>query len=466
MDSLDVLQEPAAGKTPGLAWALFPVIFLIASLSYTIIILEDDPRIPIILGSVAAALIGWKHGYSWGEMQAGIVRGISVVVPAILILMLIGIMIGLWIAGGVVPLMIHTGLQVLSPTGFLPAACVLCSVVSLATGSSWTTAGSVGIALIGVGNGLGISPAMSAGAIISGAYFGDKMSPLSDSTNLAPGVVGVELIDHIKHMIFTTGPSFLMALVGFWFLGMSVSGGEPELGEIPVILSTLEAQFSLNPSLWTAPILVFGMVAARVPAIPALFCGGIVGACFSFVIEGHNLASILSYAQGGFVSESGLSSLDDLLSKGGLDSMMWTISLILCASTFGGLMESTGQLRAIGQSILKVAKSRGSLISSTAFTAVGTNFMAADQYLAIILPGRMFREAYERKGLHAVNLSRVLEDTGTLSSPLVAWNTCGATMTAALGVATGDYWMFCLFNLINPIVSILYGFTGWTLRKA
>ena len=459
-------NKAQSSREPSLAWALAPVVFLVASLSYTIIILEDDPRIPIILGAVAAAIVGWKHGHKWSDMQRGIVKGISVVVPAILILMLIGIMIGVWISGGVVPLMIHTGLQVLSPSGFLPAACVLCAVVSLATGSSWTTAGSVGIALIGVGNGLGISPAMSAGAIISGAYFGDKMSPLSDSTNLAPAVVGVELVDHIKHMIFTTGPSFLISLVGFTILGMKASGGEPQLGEIPAILETLENSFSLNPILWLAPLLVFGMVAMRVPAIPALFCGGVVGALFSAVFQGYGISDILGFAQGGYSSQTGLASLDELLTKGGLDSMMWTISLILCASTFGGLMESTGQLSAIGRSILKIAKSRGSLVSSTAFTAIGTNFMAADQYLAIILPGRMFREAFAKKDLHAVNLSRVLEDSGTLTSPLIAWNTCGATMTAALGVATGDYWMFCLFNLINPVVSVLYGFTGWTMRKA
>lgn len=292
------------------------------------------------------------------------------------------------------------------------------------------------------------------------------MSPLSDSTNLAPAVVGVELVDHIKHMIFTTGPSFLIALVGFWFLGSRASGSAPDLGEIPLILEALESNFSLSPLLWMAPVLVFGMVAMRVPAIPALFCGGLLGAVFSAWPQGHGISAILGYAQGGFTPDTGLASLDELLGKGGLDSMMWTISLIICASTFGGLMESTGQLRAIGQSILKVAKSRGSLVSSTALTAIGTNLMAADQYLAIILPGRMFREAFEAKKLHAVNLSRVLEDTGTLTSPLVAWNTCGATMTAALGVATGDYWMFCLFNLINPVVSILYGFTGWTMRKA
>lgn len=452
-------------REPTLPWAIAPVVLLVVTLSFTIIVLKDDPRIPIILGCVAAALVGWKHGYSWSEMQKGIVRGISVVVPAILILMLIGIMIGLWISGGVVPLMIHTGLQVLSPSGFLPAACLLCSAVSLATGSSWTTAGSVGIALIGVGNGLGVSPAMTAGAIVSGAYFGDKMSPLSDSTNLAPAVVGAELIDHIKHMVFTTGPGILLALIGFWVLGLQFSGDSPELGEIPLILETLEGKFSLSPVLWAAPLIVFGMVAMRVPAIPALFCGGLLGALFSWLMEGYGISDILGFAQSGYSSETGLASLDDLLSKGGLDSMSWTISLILCASSFGGLMESTGQIRAIGRSILTFAETRGKLVFSTALTAFGTNLMAADQYLAIILPGRMFREAFVGKKLHPVNLSRVLEDTGTLTSPLIAWNTCGAAMTAALGVATGDYWMFCFFNLINPCISILYGFTGWTMRK-
>lgn len=459
-------SSESATREPSLGWALLPVVLLVIALGYTIIKLEQDPHVPIILGSVIAALVGWRHGYSWDTMQQGVVRAISVVVPAIIILMLIGIMIGLWISGGVVPLMIHTGLQVLSPSGFLPAACILCAVVSLATGSSWTTAGSVGIALIGVGNGLGVSPAMSAGAIVSGAYFGDKMSPLSDSTNLAPAVVGAELIDHIKHMIFTTGPSFILALIAFFVLGLKAEASGSDMGEITTILDTLEGSFSLNPILWAAPIVVFGMVAMRVPAIPALFCGGLIGGLFSILFEGSDLTTIIGISWGGYSAETGLAELDDLLSNGGMDSMMWTISLIICASTFGGLMECTGMLRSIGKSVLSLARSRGALVSTTAGTAIGTNFMAADQYLAIILPGRMFRQAYEDKGLHPVNLSRVLEDTGTLTSPLIPWNTCGATMAGALGVATGEYWIFCLFNLINPVVSIIYGYTGWTFRKA
>ncbi|MCH2155813.1 MAG: Na+/H+ antiporter NhaC [Opitutales bacterium] len=450
-----------------LLWqALIPVVFLVAVLAVVVIWMEGDVRVPIILATVVAAFVGLAQGVRWLDMQHGIVQGIVIGLPSILILMLVGSLIGTWIAGGIVPLMIYAGLEVFSPQGFLPAAAFLCAIVSLATGSSWTTAGSVGVALVGVGTGLGVNPAMTAGAIVSGAYFGDKMSPLSDSTNLAPAVAGADLFAHIRHMFFTTGPSFLIALAGFAILGLAGAGGGADLAEVAAIQSALKENFSLSPWLWLVPMAVLVMVSFKVPAMPALFVGSVLGALSALFIERRSFELVMGVINSGFVSETGQAMVDKLLSNGGIDSMMWTISLILCALSFGGVMERTGQLRAIGVSILAFAKGRGSLVASTGVTSIITNFLAADQYLALIFPGRMFKGAYEKMKLAPVNLSRALEDMGTLSSPLIPWNTCGVTMAGVLGVATGEYWIFALFNLINPVVSILYGFTGWTMKPA
>ena len=400
------------------------------------------------------------------------VKGIEVAVPAILVLMVIGILIGLWIAAGVVPLMIVFGLKMLSPEIFLPACCLISALVSLATGSSWTTAGTVGVALIGVATGLGIDLGMAAGAIISGAYFGDKMSPLSDTTNLAPAVAGSELFEHIRHMVFTTGPSFLIALGLFVLLGFSSAAPDgADAASVTSIVSSLEEIFNLSPLLWLPPGLVLLMVFLRVPALPAMLSAAALGGVLAMLLQdSFTLPDVLDAALGGYQQVTGNETVDQLLSdggggRGGMDNMFWTISLVLCAMVFGGVMERTGMLATIGGAILSLARGTGSLIASTAATCFGMNALSSDQYLSIVVPGRMFRDAYEERGLAAKNLSRVLEDAGTITSPLIGWNTCAAAMAGSLGVATGQYWMFCFFNLINPLVSVLLGFTGWTIAK-
>ncbi|MBM7562630.1 Na+/H+ antiporter NhaC [Fusibacter tunisiensis] len=361
--------------------------------------------------------------------------------------------------------MIYYGLKILSPSIFLVATLLMSSIVSLATGSSWTTAGTVGIALMGVGMGLGIPAPMIGGAIISGAYFGDKMSPLSDTTNLAPAMAGATLFEHIKHMIFTTGPSYIISIIFFLILGFRYSGNELNLGMINEINAGLEASFNLNPLLLIVPVVVIGIVIMKVPAIPGLFGGAILGGLAAIFVQGSTLGQVVDSLHYGFVSESGIASVDDLLTRGGLDSMMWTISLILCAMIFGGVMEKTGMLQALASEILKLAKSTGTLVVATILTALGMNALAGDQYLAIVIPGRMFKDAYAERNLHPKNLSRVLEDSGTLTSPLIPWNTCGAFMIATLGLAPWTYVPYCILNLVNPLVSIFYGFTGITMEK-
>jgi NhaC family Na+:H+ antiporter len=449
--------------------ALIPVVGTIAILMYTVLPffgVEGEVHIPLVLGALIAAVVAvYRLGYTWSEVEEGIISSIAGTMQAIIILAIIGMIIGTWIQGGIVPTLIYYGLQVLSPGIFLVATLILCSIVSMATGSSWTTAGTVGIALMGVGAGLGINPAMCAGAVISGAYFGDKMSPLSDTTNLAPAMSGANLFDHIKHMFYTTGTSYLIAAAGFIFLGFGFAGKELDKAVINELLDLMSQNFSINPLLLIVPVIVIVLVAMKVPAIPGLFLGTLLGGLAAMIFQGASVGDVFNAMQNGYTSETGNVILDDLLTRGGLQSMMWTISLIMCALTFGGILEKTGMLEAIAKVILKFAKSTGSLVTATIFTSIFTNVLAGDQYLSIVLPGKMYKEEYHKRGLAPRNLSRCLEDAGTLTSPLVPWNTCGATMSTYLGVPTLEYIPFCFLNLVNPVVSIVFGFTGITMMK-
>ena len=453
-------------EKPGIGTALIPVACLILFLFTGIFALQGSPHIPLILAAAVVAILGYRAGISWKALLESIVHGISISMPAILILMAIGILIGTWVASGIVPLLIFYGLQILSPGIFLVATCLICVVVSFATGSSWSTAGTVGVALIGVGQGLGLPLPMVAGAIVSGAYFGDKLSPLSDTTNLAPAVAGSELFDHIKHMLYTTVPSLVIALILYAILGTRISGEAASVEKVEALSQTLQSLFNLTPWLLLAPLTVLILIVIRVPALPALLAGGFAGAVLGVLTQEVSVVTMFTAMQEGYVSETGVAQVDELLSRGGLDSMMWTISLILCAMAFGGLMEGTGMLSTISKVVLKFASTSGRLVATTIATCIGMNILAPDQYLSIIVPGRMYKEAFEESGLAAKNLSRCLEDAGTLTSPLIPWNTCGATMMAALLVNPFAYLPFAFLNLINPLISLVYGFTGWTMEKA
>lgn len=457
-------SQDQEGRQARLWEALLPVATLIIFLALNIKLYGGEPHIPLVLGTVVAAIVGICLGYPWKSIEEGMVQGIVISLKAVLILLIIGVLIGTWIASGVVPIMIFYGLKLLTPEIFLIAACIICSIISLATGSSWTTAGTVGVALVGVGQGLGVHPGMVAGAIISGAYFGDKMSPLSDTTNLSPAVAGAELFDHIRHMVYTTLPALIIALILYAFLGFKGTGkGEVSSEEISLILNTIESGFNLNPLLLLPPVLVIFMVVFRIPALPALLGGAALGGILGMIFQGMSMGDVFAVAKDGYAATTGVSDVDRLLSRGGMVGMMNTIALILCAMSFGGVMEKTGMLMVIANTILKLAKSTGSLVASTVATCITMNIIAPDQYLSIVVPGRMYRNAFEKANLHPKNLSRCLEDAGTLSSPLVAWNTCGVYMFGALGVSPFVYLPFAFLNLATPIISMFYGFTGWTM---
>ena len=459
---------------------MVPVLLLIGLLGSSVYLFGDASssgpnQIALILCTGVAAIVGLANGHRWVEIEAGITRGIATSMGAILILLVVGSVIGTWILAGVVPTMIYYGLALLTPSIFYTAACVICAVVALATGSSWTTAGTIGIALIGIATAQDLNLGLAAGAIISGAYFGDKMSPLSDTTNLAPAVAGTDLFAHIRHMVWTTTPSLLIALVLFTVAGV-VGPAPGGTGELTSVRAALEASFTIGPHLLVPMLLVLILVVRRVPAFPALLIGALVGGLFAAIFQRDAVLRFVGDPElpetvalvkgvwqalyGGYTLESGNAVIDELLSRGGMASMLMTVWLIMTAMMFGAVMEVTGMLQAIAQRILQAVRGTGSLIAATLATSFGLNVLASDQYIAIVLPGRMFRSEYERRQLDPKNLSRTLEDSGTLTSVLVPWNTCGAYMATTLGVSTLTYAPFVFFNLINPFVAAIYGFAN------
>lgn len=460
-------KQPKVSRKANLMEALSVIIALVVIIAFSLMKLDSDPHIPLIVVSFIVGGMGiFVLGFTWQELEMTVLETIKMAMQAVIILMIVGSLIGTWILSGTVPSMIYWGLKIISPAIFLPATTIICAIVALATGSSWTTAGTVGIAIIGIGQGLGMPIPLVAGAIISGAYFGDKMSPLSDTTNLAPAMAGTNLFDHVKHMLYTTGPSIIIALILYGIMGMKYAGKELDLAQIELMRTTLDGAFNtLSPVLLIPPVFVILMVVFKVPAVPGLVIGTILGGIFACVFQGADLASVVDAAHYGYVADTGLAEIDALLSRGGLDSMMWTVSLIICALTLGGLLEKTGILETLATSLLKVLKGTFGLVLATILSCIGVNLTTGDQYLSIVLSGRMYKNEYRKRGLHPKNLSRALEDGGTITSPLIPWNTCGAYMWATLGVHPFAYLPFAFLNLINPIISLIYAATGLTMEK-
>ena len=472
-------------KQPTLVQALIPVISLILMLFLSVKLFGSDSssgpnQIVLTLGAAIAAIVAIQNGIAWDDLLAAIIDGIGTSMGAVLILLSVGGLIGTWLLAGTVPSLIYYGLEILSPQWFYVAACIICAIAAISTGSSWTVAGTLGVALIGVALGLGLSPAIAAGAIISGAYFGDKMSPLSDTTNLAPAVAGTDLFTHIRHMAWTTAPSFTIALVLFTVVGLGADV-QADSEALQSLSTALAESFNITPLALLPLVVVFFMAYRKVPPLPTILFGALFGGFVAMVLQPDGLLAFaaspeltpaLAMTKGiwlaladGYTASTGMPEVDELLSRGGMSSMLVTIWLILSAMAFGAVLEHSGMLLRLIQSALAAAKSTGTLIMTVVLSCIGINVVAADQYIAIVLPGKMYKAEFQRRGLQPKNLSRVIEDSGTLTSPLVPWNTCGAYMAATLGVATLAYLPFVFFNLINPLVSVIYGFTGFTIEK-
>jgi NhaC family Na+:H+ antiporter len=451
-------------RDPYLWEALISILGLVLFISLAILRYETDPHVPILLGVLVAAVVGLRAGFSWKEIETGMLNGITNALQAIVILLIIGILIGVWIQTGVVPTMLFYGLKILHPKIFLPAALIICSITALATGTSWGTTGTIGIALIGIGAGLGFPLPVVAGAVLSGAYFGDKMSPLSDTTNMAPAMVGTDLYTHIKHMTYTTGVSYGLTLVIEFVLGFFYGGGQAaKLDSVNQMLTGIDAQFSVNPLLLLPPIIVMVLAFRRIPAVPGIVMGILAAGVLGAIFQGNTFGNLLSAAYGGYVSNSGVEAVDNLLTKGGFESMLYTVSLVICAMLFGGIMEKTNQLRVVVSVILKKAQSTGSLITSTILTAIASNLILCDQYMAIVMTGKMYAQSYTDQNLHPKNLSRAIEDSATVTANLVPWNSGGAYQAATLGVPTIAYLPFNFFCWLTPIVSIIYGWFNITI---
>lgn len=469
---------------PSLLAALTPILLLIVLLSLNVYFFKDDTlsganQIALLLAATLAAVIAVVLGHNWFDVRAQIVKSISSAMPSILILLLIGSLAGTWLLSGVVPAMIYYGLKILHPKIFLFATVVICSLVSLATGSSWSTVATIGVALLGIGNALGFSQGVVAGAIISGAYFGDKMSPLSDTTNLAPAMAGTDLFTHIRYMTLTTGPTIIITLIIFLIMGFTHKVG----GEQANIQSTLEAiksAFNITPWLFLVPIILIAAILKRMPPLPAIMFGTLLGALFAFIFQPQVIAQV-SYVNGSYIKTSYVAIVQsmfgdisiptsdihvkDLLTTRGMAGMLNTVWLILAAMVFGGVMEAGGFLVRITQSIIDFARSTGSLVATTVATSLFFNITASDQYIAIVVPGKMFSKTYRDRGLKPEVLSRTLEDSGTVTSALIPWNTCGATQSTVLGVPVISYLPYAFFNLISPLMTIFMASFNIKIRR-
>lgn len=437
------------------AEALFTFVSLTIIMFISIIKYEESPHIPMLIGVLIASLVALKIGYSWKFIENSMIKGISQAMQSIIILAIIGVLIGIWILAGVVPTMIYYGLMILKPSIFLVATVLITSITSLATGTSWGTAGTMGIALMGIASGLGIPAPVTAGAVLSGAYFGDKMSPLSDTTNLAPAMAGTDVFTHIKAMFKPTLLAYGLTLLIFGFLSLKYKGASADLSNVDVIANGLKESFTISPILLLAPLVVIISIAKKLPAVPGISIGIIIAAILGPIYQGVNFGDILSAGLNGYVSNTGLEAVDKLLTTGGLNNMMSSISLTIIAMMFGGIAEETGILEAIVKKFLHRVQSVVGLVISTILTCFFTNATMPEQYISIVVPGRMFKNEYKDRKIDSRLLSSTLESGGTVTSAMIPWNTCGTYMSTVLGVSTVHYLPFLFFNLLMPLVQVI-----------
>ena len=454
--------------------ALIPVVALVGMLAYNVFVFGDNAtggsnQFILLMGGAVAAVVGFFNKVSYKQMLAEVAENVKSTTGAILILLMVGALAGAWLVSGIIPAMIYYGLQILNPTIFLAACVIICAIISIATGSSWTTAATVGIALIGIGDALGISLGMTAGAVLSGAYFGDKMSPLSDTTNLAPAMAGGELFDHIRYMTITTIPTISVTLLVFIIIGLNLE--TTGVADTANILTSIDATFNINGWLFIVPIVVILLIIKKAPPLLALLIGTLLGGAFALffqpdIVAGLTGAKELTFENGykGILNAITIKTsiatdnptLNELFSAKGMAGMLSTIWLIVCAMVFGGVMDGIGALSRITTALLGMAKTTFGLFASTVGSCLALNVTASDQYLAIVVPGKMFAKAYEDRGLAPENLSRTLEDSGTVTSVLIPWNTCGAYHSGVLGVSVADYFVYAIFNWLSPIMTLLF----------
>lgn len=443
--------------TPPFWLSIIPVAFTAVILSFSVFMLDAEPHFSLFLGAVVAGFCAFFHGYSWEQIKDGFKKSITRTIPSLIILLIIGMLISVWIASGIVPAMMYYGLQIMSARWFLPIILVLCSIMALITGSSWSTVGTIGVAAIGIGSGLGISPAMTAGAVVSGSFFGDKISPMSDSTNLTPSVLGVNLFEHIKHMLHTTLPAYAITLILFTILGL-VNADSSAAADASRYTDHIKEYFNFSPLLFIPPAAVIILIIKKVPAIPSLLGGLILGIIACLVVQNGTLTEIATMIHDGFVLDTGNDEIDMLFSRGGMTSMYNVIILALISLSLGGILHHTGMLHAIVIKLYWLTRSAGSLTATVIGTSIFVNIFSANQYLAVILPGQMYEECYRNKDLKLKNLTRTLEAGGTMTAPLIPWNSSGVFASTSIGVSVSAFAPFALLCWITPLIAILFGF--------
>lgn len=472
------------GKSPSFFESIIPILFLIGLLALNVVLFGDNTlggpnQIVLLLSAGITSIIAKRNGHKWGSIRKGMVKSIGSAMPSMLILLLIGSLAGTWLLSGVVPALIYYGLKIINPSVFLVTAVIVSSIVSVATGSSWSTVATLGVALLGIGKAIGLNDGLIAGAIISGAYFGDKMSPLSDTTNLAPAMAGTDIFTHIKYMAYTTGPTYVITVIIFLIWGFTKDFSNAST-DVEGVLSAIEASFNITPWLFLVPVLLIAIIVKKVPPLPALMIGTLLGVVFALIFQPEIVQQVGGTVKNRFAGaymgslkamfgDISISTsepvINELLSTSGMAGMLNTIWLILSAMVFGGAMEKGGMLKTISAAIISRAHSTGALISATTGTCLFFNITASDQYMAIVVPGRMFSKVYKERGLKPEVLSRTLEDSATVTSVLIPWNTCGATQSSVLGVPTLSYLPYAFFNIISPFMTMLFAWLNIKIRR-
>ena len=478
-------MEKKNRRRPSLTQSVGLIVFLIVLIGVNVSLIGDDVlsganQMTLLIAAGAAVCVALYNGYQWNELQDGMVRTVAGAIPAIMILLMIGVLSGTWMLSGIIPAMIHYGLYVLQPEYFLPATVAISALISVATGSSWSTVATVGVALLGIGRTLGFDEAVVAGAIISGAYFGDKISPLSDTTNLAAATTGTELFTHIRYMMYTTIPAIVLTLLIFTGFSLGHDGSLTSDVSVAETQRMIGECYRITPWLFVVPILVIVLIVLKMPSVPVLFIGSLVGGIFAVIFQPEMIGSlngdtaltsgtayktVLRSMYGTIIPDTGNVQIDSLFTSRGMAGMLNTVWLILSAMIFGGVMEAGHFLERITEALIRRVRSTCGLVATTVGTCVLFNTTASDQYLAIVIPGKIFNSAYRKKRLAPEVLSRTLEDGGTVTSVLIPWNTCGATQSGVLNVATLAYLPYAFFCYLSPLMSILLACLNFKIRR-
>jgi NhaC family Na+:H+ antiporter len=445
--------------------AIIPLCILIAAAAFSILKWKAGMFVPLTAGIIATALLGIHLGYKWSDLERFLCDGVSRALVVVFMLLLVGTIIGTWILSGVIPTLIYYGLAFISPDVFVPTVAFTTGILSIATGSSFTSIATVGLAFMAVGQGMGFSPALVAGAVISGAFLGDKLSPLSDTTNVAPAMVDTDLFSHVRHMMWDTIPAFVLSLLLYWFLGMQYSGTAGNLEQVEGMMSALEKTFTIHPLLLLLPALTIFIIVKRLPAIPSLLLVTVLGGVIAMLVQGSSFTQVVQSMTNGYSGESGVKELDSILNKGGMKAMFETIALVILATALGGILEGTGVFKAVLESFIQKVRSTGSLILSTVISTLVVGFASGAQFLAIILPARAFAKTYKERGLDTKNLSRCVEAAGTVGINLVPWSVPAFFAAKILGVSPTEFIPFIFFAFLVPLINVIYGFTGFTIAK-